>query len=303
VSEVPHFIIIGAMKCATTTLHEQLAQQSGFFMTSKIEEPSFFSDDRNYARGIAWYHALFTARDTAQLCGESSTNYTKLPEFPLTIERMRKYLPHVKLIYIMRHPVDRLISHYIHDWSERRIDEPIGSAIHSHAEMINYGKYAMQLKPYLDTYGPSRVLPIFFESLVLNPEKELSRVFKFLDWKKEAHWHAEGAVRNESKERMRKSALRDAIVWNPVVTWFRRSFVPQSIRDWAKSRYQMRERPVLATGDVAYLEKIFDEDMVVLGKWLGLDLTCRNWKNIASTVEPCWGDYSHFKFCPVRDGT
>ena len=46
----PDFIVIGAMKSATTTLHEQLARQPGFFM-SRPKEPNFFSDDENYGRG------------------------------------------------------------------------------------------------------------------------------------------------------------------------------------------------------------------------------------------------------------
>ena len=54
----PDFIVIGAMKSATTTLHEQLARQPGVFM-SRPKEPNFFSDDAIYARGWGWYSSLF----------------------------------------------------------------------------------------------------------------------------------------------------------------------------------------------------------------------------------------------------
>ncbi len=56
----PDFIVIGAMKSATTTLHEQLARQPGLFM-SRPKEPNFFSDNENYARGWGWYSSLFRA--------------------------------------------------------------------------------------------------------------------------------------------------------------------------------------------------------------------------------------------------
>ena len=56
----PDFIVIGAMKSATTTLHEQLARQPGFAM-SRLKEPNFFSDDDMYARGWGWYSSLFRA--------------------------------------------------------------------------------------------------------------------------------------------------------------------------------------------------------------------------------------------------
>ena len=55
---VPDFIIIGAMKCMTSTLHEQLAAQPGIQM-SMPKEPCYFSDDAVYARGPEWYASLF----------------------------------------------------------------------------------------------------------------------------------------------------------------------------------------------------------------------------------------------------
>ncbi len=103
---LPDFIVIGAMKSATTTLHEQLARQRGLFM-SRSKEPSFFSDDENYARGIEWYASFFAGAGDHLLVGESSTHYTKLPTHPHTVERMVRALPRVKLIYVMWHPIDR----------------------------------------------------------------------------------------------------------------------------------------------------------------------------------------------------
>src|SRR5215469_9765623 len=106
----PDFIVVGAMKSATTTLHEQLARQPGVFM-SRPKEPNFFSDDAAYARGWRWYESLFKDAAATDLRGESSTHYSKLPTFPRTLERMLRYLPRVKVIYVMRHPIDRLVSH------------------------------------------------------------------------------------------------------------------------------------------------------------------------------------------------
>ena len=88
----PDFIVIGAMKSATTTLHEQLARQPGFLM-SRPKEPNFFSDDHMYARGWRWYSSLFASAGEADLCGESSTHYTKLPDYPRTVARMVRDVP------------------------------------------------------------------------------------------------------------------------------------------------------------------------------------------------------------------
>jgi len=73
----PDFIIIGAMKSATSTLHEQLALQPDFFMSTP-KEPFYFSDDEVFSRGREWYLNLFSNAEPNQLCGESSTHYTKL---------------------------------------------------------------------------------------------------------------------------------------------------------------------------------------------------------------------------------
>src|SRR3954469_22213852 len=103
-NRLPDFIVIGAMKCATTTLHEQLARQPGVFM-SRPKELNFFSDDETYGLGLGWYASVFGRAAPGDLCGESSTHYTKLPVYPRAVERMSRALPGVKLIYVMRDPV------------------------------------------------------------------------------------------------------------------------------------------------------------------------------------------------------
>ena len=88
----PNFFVIGAMKCATSSLHKQLALQSGIFMTD-LKEPNILSDDAKYKRGLEWYRSLFTPEETDFLYGESSTHYTKLPTYPKTVERIKQDIP------------------------------------------------------------------------------------------------------------------------------------------------------------------------------------------------------------------
>src|SRR5690606_4205334 len=154
--------IIGAMKSATSTLHEQLALQPGIFMSTP-KEPNFFSDDAQFAKGLGWYTGLFAEAEPNALCGESSTHYTKLPTHPHTVERLAAAVPGARFIYVMRHPIDRLVSHYIHGWTMREISEPIDEAIDRHPELIAYGCYAKQLTPYFERFGRDRVLPMFFD--------------------------------------------------------------------------------------------------------------------------------------------
>ncbi|MDJ0701709.1 MAG: sulfotransferase [Leptolyngbyaceae cyanobacterium MO_188.B28] len=286
----PDFIIIGAMKCATTTLHEQLAAQSGIFM-SEPKEPNFFSDSPEYEQGIEWYKALFQSADADDLCGESSTHYTKLPTYPQTIERIQSHLPEgMKFIYMMRHPVDRLVSQYIHEWSQCNITVDINQAIYSHPELIQYSQYSMQLKPYLDKFGPQNVLPVFMERFRSHPQEELERICRFIGYSAKPTWVEEITQQHLSNERMKKSAWRDFLVDAPILSLLRRTLVPKGVRTWVRSWWQMKKRPELEPVQQDYLQTIFDEDLSVLGTWLGVELNCQEFKSTVVKEPSEWAD-------------
>jgi hypothetical protein len=271
------------MKCATSTLHEQLALHPGFFMTDP-KEPQFFSDDSVYARGPEWYSSLFEGARQDDLCGESSTHYTKLPTHPNTVERMQEHLPpETRFIYIMRHPIHRLVSQYIHEWTQGLVDDPINAAVDTFPGLVEYGCYAMQLEPYLHAFGRDRILPIFFESLTARPQHELDRVARFLGIAPELRWQ-ELEKQNVSAERMRVSPLRDLILDAPVLSQIRRSLVPKSVRNRIKQLWMMKERPTLDPSVERRLVARYDADLARLGEWLGIPLSCSEWKTQALAI-------------------
>jgi hypothetical protein len=289
IGRLPDFIIVGAMKCATSTLHEQLARQAGIFMSTP-KEPNFFSNDEEWGRGMDWYRGLFAGAAVGDLCGESSTHYTKLPTYPHTVERMRKHLPRdVRLIYIMRHPIERLVSQYIHEWTQRVVDTSIDEAIEAHPEMIAYSRYAMQLEPFLESFDRAQVLPVFFERLTAEPQETLARVCEFIGYAGQLRWIEEESEQNVSSERLRRSPLRDAIMNAPGIKALRRGLVPKAVRDRIKRLWTMKQRPELSTANIARLRDIFDEDLATLGEWLGLDdLRCETFTRIATATQPVW---------------
>lgn len=279
---LPNFVVIGAMKCATTTLAVQLGAQDGIFI-SEPKEPNFFSNDEIHAHGLAWYESLFEDAGDAHLIGEASTHYTKLPTYPRTVERFREVLPDVKLIYVMRHPIDRLVSQYVHEWSQRLISGPIEEELDKNAWMIDYGRYAMQLTPWLEAFGPERILPVFNERIRSAPEQELQRVCDFLGYRGTPCW-VESGDQNVSAQRLRKSPVRDAILDAPGLKQLRKGLVPQGVRDWAKGFWKMSSKPELSDAKRAELERLYDEDLAALGELLGHELNCANFKDIASTT-------------------
>lgn len=277
-TRLPDFVIIGAMKCATSSLHEQLAAQPGLMMSTP-KEPNFFSDEDIFARGMPWYTGLFAASSPTDLCGESSTHYTKLPVHSGVVDRLAEHVPQAKFIYVMRHPVERLVSSFIHEWSERTITEPIDEAVRKHARLIDYSRYAMQLQPYVERFGTDRVLPVFFEAMRDKPQETLERVCRFIGYQGEPRWSEQVGQQNVSAHRLRKSPLRDTLVNMPILRWIRKNFVPKGLRDKAKTLWTMEDRPSLSTESLAYVTAKLNTDLEQLGDWLGIEeLSCDTFK-------------------------
>ncbi len=277
---LPDFVIIGAMKCGTSTLHAQLAAQPQFFM-SEPKEPNFFSDDEVYARGEDWYRGLFRAALSGALKGESSTHYTKLPTYPHTVERLVALLPDAKFIYVMRDPIERLISHYIHEWTQGVISVPIGEAIEKHPELIAYSRYGYQLGPWIRGFGKDRILTVFLERMTAAPDQELTRIARFLGATGGVKWRDDLDAQNVSAERIRKFPGYSLVIGNPLATALRRTLMPQGLRDRVKSRLQTRERPELSAEMISRLTEIFDRDLRQLSGTIGRPLACETFKHMA----------------------
>ncbi|PSB03071.1 sulfotransferase family protein [Merismopedia glauca] len=286
-SKLPDFIIIGAMKSATSTLHEQLAAQPGIFMSSP-KEPNFFSDEPQYAKGMSWYTSLFKDAAVGDLCGESSTHYTKLPTYPKTVTRIWEHIPDVKMIYVMRHPIDRLVSQYIHQWTQRETSIDINQAIQQHPELIAYSQYSQQLEPYFATFGQGKILPVFFERLLHESQEELTRVCQFIGYEGKAVWNWELDAQNVSSQRMQKNSWRDFLVEFPVLKTVRKNLIPQSWRDRIKSLWMMKQKPQINPEQMTYLKALFDKDLEIVGSWLGTELDCDRYKQIVRSRSLNW---------------
>ena len=108
----PNFLIIGAAKAATTALSSMLDAHPEAAIV-KGKEPHFFSHDRAYSMGWERYQELYRHCDGKLAVGDASTSYSRLRHHPDTISRIRKHVPDVKIIYMVRHPLDRMVSAYV----------------------------------------------------------------------------------------------------------------------------------------------------------------------------------------------
>ena len=262
---LPDFLIIGAMKCGTTTLAEQLGLQPGIFMATP-KEPNFFSDDDVYARGMDWYQHLFATAAEGDLRGEASTHYTKLPTHPDTLARMRRALPAPRIVYSVRDPIERALSHFMHDWLEGKMPKDPDAAFRTHPELVDYGRYAMQIAPFIEAYGREAILLTSLERMKAAPEAELRRICAHLGLAEAPVWYTDLTARNVSAERFRKGPrwLFRVLVANPVASWLRQRLVPKSVRRRVREARQFGARPELPEALVTRLRTRFAPDLAEL---------------------------------------
>jgi len=277
------------MKCGTSTLYTQLAAQPGFFMSTP-KEPNFFSDDEIFARGVDWYQSLFAAAARDQIKGEASTHYTKLPTHPMACERLIEVIPKAKLVYLMRHPIDRLVSHYIHDWTMGEAPTTIDDAVYSTSPYVDYGRYHFQLAPYISHFGRENILPMFLERMNAAPAAELERAARFLGHEGAVAWQNDLGAQNISQNRIRRIPFHDQLIDSNAATALRHALVSKSLRNWIRGRLQMRSRPKLSVDAHATLTSIFDQDLERLGELMGAELSCASFKNIVREKSLDWAN-------------
>lgn len=196
---LPNLLVIGAMKAATSSLHYYLSVHPEIFM-SRTKELDFFVEEMNWGRGVEWYESHFPT--DAPVRGESSPNYTSFPLFLGVAERMRALVPGAKLIYLVRDPIERMISHYMHSVARRREVRPIEEAFADEESLYYYrSRYHLQLQQYGPHFDRSAILVISSENLSRKRDETLRKVFSFLgvdpDFRSEAHAQVVHESRNK----------------------------------------------------------------------------------------------------------
>ncbi|NBD18359.1 MAG: sulfotransferase [Cyanobacteria bacterium] len=287
--KLPDFLFIGAMKAATTTMSFQLGKQPGIYMVSNPKELYYFSYDKNFAKGSDWYRSKFSAAKPNDLCGEAATTYTQLPHSPHVVDRMYELIPNAKLIYIMRHPVDRLVSHFLHEYLLRNITIDINQAIHDYPQLIDSSLYSMQLKPFLTKYGPEQILPMFFERLLQFPQDELERVCRFIGYTGKPQWDFNTAPRNKTSSRPIMYPWIRFMRKTPVLNSLRKSLTPEWLQEKMKTLFASNlEKPKINPQNLDYLHQVFNQDLNILGDWFQTELTCHNFKAVTSSSALKW---------------
>jgi hypothetical protein len=177
---LPNFLIIGATKCGTTSLHDFLSQHPQIFVHPK-KELNYFSKHYNTKECLLSYQRQFEEARNAIAIGESSNSYTRHPILPNVPARIAAILPNVRMIYLIRDPMLRMESHYRHRLITGREWREADEAIRSDPKYVVASLYGQQLQAYYHYFRREQFLLIRSEELFGNNAKEhLDKILEFL---------------------------------------------------------------------------------------------------------------------------
>lgn len=203
-----HFFVLGAAKCGTTSLYSYLAQHPSIVM-AEPKEPIFFEGE--YERGLDYYRtSYFPHRDGEPYAGEARHRNLYLP---YVAPRLHESFPDAKLIVILRNPVERAYSHYLHrkrhygethsfedaikadrvriDEDRTRSPSEIERCYRAHLSsngvnslyttILDTGYYAQQIERYLEFFPRERLLVLLFDDLCQDPAEVFARLLAHIN--------------------------------------------------------------------------------------------------------------------------
>jgi Sulfotransferase family len=148
---------------------------------SREKELHFFVERKNWHRGLAWYESQFDS--AAPVRGESSPGYSAFPLYEGVVERMAETIPHAKLVYLVRDPVERIVSHYTHrtvNWPEMGTLEQALADSHVREWLVTPSRYWLQLERYLMRFPAEQILVVDSDELLASRVEVLERIFAFV---------------------------------------------------------------------------------------------------------------------------
>lgn len=302
---IPNFFIIGAARSGTTSLDRYLSQHPEIYITPR-KETHFFAVDhfppyfmgpgderlnRRLIRDENQYAQLFASVAGEKAIGESSVFYLC---YPGTAERIAQAVPNAKIIAILREPMARAYSAYMHLVRDGRETLEFAEGLKREEERRKkgfepiwwykeLGLYYEQVKRYLDVFGTRQVKVLLYDELCANPGLVLHDVFVFLGVKEDVvidtsvRYNVAGVPRSR-----RLYTLLDNFIEKPSVLAKRMKalipshLIPSQMREvWANKAMSMLLRPVPMSPQIhAQLKAFFAEDVGKLEDLLHRKLLC-----------------------------
>lgn len=293
---MPNFLIIGAAKSGTSSLHRYLDLHPEISMSS-LKEPKYFVREispeflREFPE-FAGFHVV--ERDDylglfepgTKLRGESSTAYSNFPQYPGIPAAIHAEIPATKLIYLVRDPVERVVSQYVQWRSARSSYRRDLARLHGirgllrdphdpSANLVSNSFYMRQIKEYMRFFPREALLVIDSAELEADPPRTLSRIFAFLgadpDFRDERIFERWNEGKGKREARSLYLRLRNSVPVRRTV-----DLLPDDARSRAVEAAYRRlsrpiERPTLDQETRELIERVLLADVAELREFTGLD--------------------------------
>lgn len=292
--KLPDFLIVGAAKSGTTSLYSYLIQHPQIFMSSN-KEPCFFSfaeaDEKdndifnriNTMRDFHKYLDLFKDANDSQVLGEASTVY--LYSYGETIKNIKKYHPNwdeLKIIIIIRDPVERAFSHYLNDSAsglnlsfEEVIEKWKIKQLSKYHNYIDYGFYYDQIKAYKDNFRQFKIY--LFDDLKENSTHLVQDLLKFLGV--DTSFNIDTSLKYNVSIGSGNKLLARLVYKQNLFKTITKKILPMDVRTKVKNKIfeNYTHKPQLESSSRKFLKEVYREDVLKLQDLINKDLT--HWLN------------------------
>ncbi|MGF1541007.1 MAG: sulfotransferase [Pleurocapsa sp.] len=295
---MPNFILFGAAKAGTTSVYKYLEQHPDVFMSS-FKEPGFFTFegekpklngpgaqkwvDRWVVTDLAAYQRLFDEYEGQTAIGEASPYY--IYYYEKTPQRIYHYLPDVRLIAVLRNPVERAFSNYV--WAVRDRAESLtnfNDALAAEAARIqdnwgpkwrykDQGFYYQQLKPYYEIFQPEQIKICLYEDFVANPVVIMQDIFAFL--RIDPNFIPDMSKKHNTSKIPRNKIWHQFLVKSNPIKSAIKPFLPLEFRQNLKKKAQEKNlfKPTLDSEISDRLTAEYRPDILQLQDLIGRDLS------------------------------
>jgi len=277
---LPNFIVAGAKKAATTSLYEYLNQHPQVYM-SPIKETKFFAYEPNNPdhvnadhhkfpiRTLADYTALFAAAGAARAIGEASPIYVSSLH---AVQQIAQRLPHVKLIFSLRNPIDRAYSAYVMRVRGGYEPRSVEDAFQEDLDLLKDKTYYKQLLPWYEHFDRKQIKIVLFEDIKQDSVRVTQALYDFIGV--DATF-----VPDTSRQHMigglPKSRLRQNVINFLRRYRFLRFYLPKTVRsqftDYARAN--LTKAPELPLEITQLLADAYREDLPLLEQLIERDLS------------------------------
>jgi len=179
---LPEFVVIGAMKAGMSSAYRLLSSHPEINMCS-VKDARFFSVGEDgggsSALGREWYRNLY--RSVPGVTGEVSGSYASFPECQGVPSRIFSFNPRARIVYVVRNPIDRALSHYCHRVIMGREVRPIHTALGKGiSRYVTQSMYCLQLQEYARLFSTKQVCVLVAEDMWSDPASAMRQLAAFL---------------------------------------------------------------------------------------------------------------------------